>query len=69
MDIRITEAGLNHRLVFSGDIGRTGLPIIRDPDPPSGPVDTLIIESTYADREPRGRQPTPSSGWAKWSGG
>jgi metallo-beta-lactamase family protein len=49
VDIRITEAG-SHRLVFSGDIGRSGLPIIRDPEPPSGPVDTLIMESTYADR-------------------
>jgi metallo-beta-lactamase family protein len=49
VDIRITESG-SHRLVFSGDIGRSGLPIIRDPEPPSGPIDTLIIESTYADR-------------------
>ncbi|CAN5868500.1 MBL fold metallo-hydrolase [soil metagenome] len=49
VDMRITEAG-SHRLVFSGDIGRSGLPIIRDPQPPSGPIDTLIIESTYADR-------------------
>ena len=49
VDLRITEGG-NHRLVFSGDIGRSGLPIIRDPEPPSGPIDTLIIESTYADR-------------------
>ena len=50
VDLRITEAG-THRLVFSGDIGRPGLPIIRDPDPPSGPVDTLIIESTYGNRQ------------------
>ncbi len=50
VDLRITEGG-NHRLVFSGDIGRPGLPIVRDPEPPSGPVDTLIIESTYADRD------------------
>jgi metallo-beta-lactamase family protein len=49
VDIRMTEAG-SHRLVFSGDIGRSGLPIIRDPEPPSGPIDTLIIEATYADR-------------------
>ncbi|MGH7526086.1 MAG: MBL fold metallo-hydrolase RNA specificity domain-containing protein [Gemmatimonadales bacterium] len=48
VDLRITEGG-SHRLVFSGDIGRSGLPIIRDPEPPSGPVDTLIVESTYAD--------------------
>ena len=49
VDLRITEAP-THRLVFSGDIGRTGLPIIRDPDPPAGPVDTLILESTYGNR-------------------
>lgn len=48
--VRLTE-GAGHRLVFSGDIGRPGLPIIRDPDAPAGPVDTLIVESTYADRE------------------
>jgi metallo-beta-lactamase family protein len=50
VDLRITEGG-NHRLVFSGDIGRSGLPVVRDPEPPSGPIDTLIIESTYADRK------------------
>jgi metallo-beta-lactamase family protein len=49
VDLRISE-GQNHRVVFSGDIGRSGLPIIRDPEPPSGPIDTLIVESTYADR-------------------
>jgi metallo-beta-lactamase family protein len=49
VDLRITEGG-THRLVFSGDIGRSGLPIVRDPDPPTGPIDTLIIESTYGDR-------------------
>lgn len=50
VSVRMTE-GAGHRLVFSGDIGRSGLPIIRDPNPPAGPVDTLIIESTYADRD------------------
>jgi metallo-beta-lactamase family protein len=49
VDLRLTE-GTGHRLVFSGDIGRSGLPIIRDPEPPAGLVDTLIIESTYANR-------------------
>lgn len=49
VDLRISE-GSGHRLVFSGDIGRTGLPIIRDPDPPAGPIDTLIVESTYGNR-------------------
>ncbi|HEV8612109.1 MAG TPA: MBL fold metallo-hydrolase [Gemmatimonadales bacterium] len=50
VDLRLSEAG-NHRLVFSGDIGRSGLPIIRDPEPPAGPIDTLIVESTYGDRD------------------
>jgi metallo-beta-lactamase family protein len=50
VDVRISDP-VPHRLVFSGDIGRSGLPIIRNPDPPAGPVDTLIIESTYADRD------------------
>ena len=50
IDLRIAEGG-PHRLVFSGDIGRNGLPIIRDPEPPTGPIDTLIIESTYAERD------------------
>jgi len=49
VDIRLTEPS-GHRLVFSGDIGRSNLPIIRDPEPPSGPVHTLIVESTYGDR-------------------
>jgi len=38
------------RLAFSGDIGRAGLSIIRDPVPPTN-VDGLIMESTYGNRE------------------
>jgi metallo-beta-lactamase family protein len=49
VDLRVTEGG-NQRIVFSGDIGRSGLPIVRDPEPPSGPIDSLIVEATYADR-------------------
>src|SRR5581483_6289666 len=37
------------RLAFSGDVGRKHLPILRDPVTP-GPVDYLIMESTYGDR-------------------
>jgi len=37
------------RLVFSGDIGRVGIPIIRDPQTPDF-ADVLIMESTYGDR-------------------
>jgi len=38
------------RLVFSGDIGRVGIPIISDPTPPVEGCDILIMESTYGDR-------------------
>ena len=43
------------RLGFSGDIGRPGLPIIRDPQTPA-PVDYLIMESTYGGRLHRRQQ-------------
>jgi metallo-beta-lactamase family protein len=36
-------------LGFSGDVGRVGLPIVKDPQP-MDPVDYLILESTYGDR-------------------
>ena len=37
------------RLIFSGDVGRQRLPIIRDPEP-MPPAEYLIMESTYGDR-------------------
>jgi metallo-beta-lactamase family protein len=37
------------RLAFSGDVGRPGLPILRDPEK-LAPADYLIMESTYGDR-------------------
>jgi len=45
-----TESGKTKRLVFSGDIGRSGLAIVRDPVPPEG-ADALIMESTYGNRD------------------
>lgn len=41
--------GRKRKLVFSGDVGRALLPIIRDPEP-LPPADYLILESTYGDR-------------------
>jgi len=41
--------GKSVRLAFSGDVGRQGMPILRDPEP-LPPVDYLILESTYGDR-------------------
>ena len=49
--LECNEGGESRRLIFSGDIGRAGLPIIRDPQPPAGGADVVILESTYGDRE------------------
>jgi metallo-beta-lactamase family protein len=49
MVLDLTEGPRPVRLAFSGDVGRRGLPIIRDPQP-LPPVDYLIMESTYGDR-------------------
>jgi metallo-beta-lactamase family protein len=46
----LTEGSRTRRLVFSGDVGRRGLPILRDPQIP-GDADYVIMESTYGDRE------------------
>ena len=41
--------GAGVRLAFSGDVGRPGLPIVRDPET-MPPAEYLILESTYGDR-------------------
>lgn len=46
----VVSGSESRRLVFSGDIGRAGLPIIRDPDPPER-ADVVIMESTYGNRD------------------
>jgi len=45
----IEENGTTRRLVFTGDLGRNNMPILRDPEVPEG-VEMLIMESTYGDR-------------------
>ena len=45
----LEENGRKVRLMFSGDIGRADLPIVREPVLPKD-VDYLIMESTYGDR-------------------
>lgn len=45
------ENGVRKRIVFSGDVGRAGLPIIRDPKPPETGADVVLLESTYGNRD------------------
>jgi len=49
--VEATENGVVRRVVFSGDVGRPGLPIIRDAAPPTDGADLVIMESTYGDRD------------------
>lgn len=45
----VEDEGRAIRIAFTGDLGRHHLPILRDPEVPTG-VDCLITESTYGDR-------------------
>jgi metallo-beta-lactamase family protein len=47
--LQVEEKGRKLTLWFSGDIGRFGLPILRDPVLPSD-VDYLMMECTYGDK-------------------
>ncbi len=47
--IELTENGVTKKLVFSGDIGNTAQPLIRDPQYISE-ADYVVMESTYGNR-------------------
>lgn len=47
--VECVEGSTTRRFVFSGDIGRSGLAIIRDPEAPSD-ADVVVMESTYGNR-------------------
>ena len=49
VEVWITEYGYPTKIVFSGDLGQPGRPILRDPTPIED-ADILVIESTYGDR-------------------
>lgn len=52
ISLQVQENGRTFHFWFSGDIGRRKLPLLRDPVLP-GPVDFLVMESTYGDKEHR----------------
>ena len=49
VELYIMEEGVEKKLVFTGDLGNTDLPIINDPVTING-ADILVTESTYGDR-------------------
>lgn len=49
VELELEDAGESKRVVFTGDLGRRGLPLLRDPQRVAG-CDVLITECTYGDR-------------------
>ncbi len=49
IELWLTENGETKKIVFSGDVGNTNQPLLRDPQP-IAEADYLVIESTYGDR-------------------
>jgi metallo-beta-lactamase family protein len=47
--VTLKEAGQEVKIAFTGDHGRRGMPILRDPEP-LPEVDILVTESTYGNR-------------------
>jgi len=47
--LQLTDAGSPCRVLFSGDLGNAGRPLLRTPAPPPE-VDVVVMESTYGDR-------------------
>jgi metallo-beta-lactamase family protein len=54
--VQVNESGRARRLLFSGDIGGAGRPILRDAAPPAAGI--VLMETTYGDR--RHRSPADS---------
>ena len=52
VELTVTENGTTRRLIFSGDLGQWGKPLIRDPSLLDD-ADYIIMESTYGDRNHR----------------
>ena len=57
VELRLREGDVERTLVFSGDLGRYGSPILRDPHRFER-ADAVVMESTYGDRAHRDRDAT-----------
>ncbi len=57
LEVAVADGGRERTLVFTGDLGHRGLPIVRDPVRVAA-ADVLVTESTYANRVHRGMEET-----------
>jgi metallo-beta-lactamase family protein len=55
VEIDLSGPNGSHRVVFSGDLGATYAPLLASPKSPYR-ADTLVIESTYGDKNHQGRK-------------
>jgi metallo-beta-lactamase family protein len=55
VEVVAEENGKSKRIVFSGDVGQKGAPLVRDPTELKE-ADLLILESTYGDRDHKSRE-------------
>jgi len=55
IDVRGAGEAQGERVVFSGDLGAPGAPLLPAPEPPAR-ADRLVLESTYGDRRHEGRE-------------
>jgi metallo-beta-lactamase family protein len=61
IELTVEENGSKKVLVFSGDLGPRGAPLLNDPEPFSK-ADVVIMESTYGDRNHRSLHETAIEG-------
>lgn len=57
VELFLEAGGVARKLVFTGDLGQYGTPILRDPEPVAN-ADLVLMESTYGDRLHRERGAT-----------
>ncbi len=55
LSLAVSDGGREREIVFTGDLGHRGLPIVRDPAPVER-ADVLVMESTYGNRVHKGMQ-------------
>ncbi|MEW5791357.1 MAG: MBL fold metallo-hydrolase RNA specificity domain-containing protein [Pseudomonadota bacterium] len=60
VELWLQEGDLARKLVFSGDLGHRGAPVLRNPEA-VGEADLVLLESTYGDRQHRSWEDT----WAE----
>ena len=53
IEVSVNGRDKPRKLIFSGDLGMPGHPVLRDPEKPATHADLLLVESTYGNRQHR----------------